>query len=179
MYDGSALIKESVTLGEPIVYVAVSYRLAGFGFLGGKQLQDDGSTNLGLRDQRLGLQWVADNIKEFGGDPERVTIWGESAGSISVYDQLLINGGDNTYNGEPLFIGAIMDSGTAVPTLDVASEKPQAVYDTVVESAGCKLCGSRILCFKSFAVFNPRSSSENHTSSPKSKFTVYCAEKIY
>ena len=49
--------------------------VAGFGFLAGKELQDDGSTNLGLRDQRLVLQWVADNIEAFGGDASKVTIW--------------------------------------------------------------------------------------------------------
>lgn len=44
----------------------------GFGFLAGKEVQQDGSTNLGLRDQRLALQWVQDNIAAFGGDPEKV-----------------------------------------------------------------------------------------------------------
>ena len=118
MYDASTLISRSVSLGAPVIYVAVSYRLAGFGFLAGRELQQDGSTNLGLRDQRLGLQWVAENIREFGGDPDRVTIWGESAGSISVYDHLFINNGDNTYNGKPLFISAVMDSGSVSDCFD-------------------------------------------------------------
>jgi carboxylesterase type B len=79
MYDGTPLVSESVALGHPVIYVAVNYRLGGFGFLAGKELQADGSTNLGLKDQRLGLKWVAENIAAFGGDPDKVTIWGESA----------------------------------------------------------------------------------------------------
>ncbi|KAL9057261.1 MAG: hypothetical protein Q9162_002465 [Coniocarpon cinnabarinum] len=148
MYDGSTLIRQSVSLDAPVVYVEANYRLAGFGFLAGKELQDDGSTNLGLRDQRLALQWVADNIQAFGGDPSHVTIWGESAGAISVYDHLVLNFGDNTYHGKPLFIGAVMDSGSAIPTLDVASGPPQAIYDTVVASAGCDSAADSLECLR-------------------------------
>lgn len=74
MYDGSSIIGRSVEMGTPVIYVAVNYRVGGFGFLAGQELAGDGSTNLGLRDQRLGLQWVADNIGAFGGDPEKVTM---------------------------------------------------------------------------------------------------------
>lgn len=87
-YDGSGFVSEANSLGNDVIFVAVNYRVGGFGFLAGSELQSDGSTNLGLRDQRLGLQWVADNIAAFGGDPTKVTIWGESAGAISVFDQV-------------------------------------------------------------------------------------------
>jgi carboxylesterase type B len=62
-YNASVIVQESSGLGEGIVFVAVNYRLNGFGFLAGKELQKDGSTNLGLRDQRAGLRWVAENIE--------------------------------------------------------------------------------------------------------------------
>ena len=147
-YDGTNFVSKSIDLNAPVIYVSVNYRVGGFGFLAGRELQSDGSTNLGLRDQRLGLQWVAENIAAFGGDPDRVTIWGESAGAISVYDQLLINNGDNTYNGKPLFRGAILDSGSAVPTLDVASPKAQAVFDTVARNAGCDTSTDVLACLR-------------------------------
>ncbi|CRK15376.1 hypothetical protein BN1723_017425, partial [Verticillium longisporum] len=83
MYDGTGLINHGVDLKKPFIFVAVNYRVAGFGFMPGKEILADGSSNLGLLDQRMGLEWVADNIASFGGDPSKVTIWGESAGAIS------------------------------------------------------------------------------------------------
>lgn len=62
-YDATLLIQKSVALHQDIIYVAVNYRLNGFGFLAGRELQQAGSTNLGLRDQRLALEWVAENIE--------------------------------------------------------------------------------------------------------------------
>ena len=79
-YDGTSLIQRSVSMEKDVIYVAVNYRVGGFGFLAGSQLAQEGSTNLGLRDQRLALEWVQENIAAFGGDPTKVTIWGESAG---------------------------------------------------------------------------------------------------
>lgn len=93
MYDGSNVVARSVELGKPVVFAAVNYRVGGFGFLAGKEILAEGSANLGLLDQRLGMQWVADNIAAFGGDPDKVTLWGESAGAISIFDQLIANNG--------------------------------------------------------------------------------------
>jgi carboxylesterase type B len=52
LYDGGSMIKKSIALGQQVVFVAVNSRISGFGFLAGKELQDEGSTNLGLKDQR-------------------------------------------------------------------------------------------------------------------------------
>lgn len=62
---------------------------------------------------------------------------------------MLINNGDNTYKGKPLFIGAIMDSGSAVPSTDVSTERPQAIYDTVVKNAGCASSSDTLSCLRS------------------------------
>lgn len=54
-----------------------------FGFAKSDALQNEGSENAGLRDQRLAIEWVRDNIAEFGGDPEQITIAGQSSGGES------------------------------------------------------------------------------------------------
>ncbi|KAL1296824.1 hypothetical protein AAFC00_004450 [Neodothiora populina] len=148
MYDGTPIVAQSVKLGAPVIYVAMNYRVGGFGFLAGKELKADGSTNLGLRDQRLALEWISENIAAFGGDPTKITIWGESAGAISVFDQTIINGGDNTHQGKALFRGAIMNSGSITPALDVDHPKPQAIYDLVVKNAGCSSASDTLACLR-------------------------------
>ncbi|KAF2177248.1 alpha/beta-hydrolase [Zopfia rhizophila CBS 207.26] len=137
--DYTQLVAKSIELGEPIMVVAVNYRLGTFGFLGGKELKAEGNTNLGLRDQRLALEWVQENIEAFGGDPEKVTIWGQSAGATSVYSHLLINGGDNTSNrtGKPLFHAAIMNSGASFPAEVIDNPTAQSIYDRIVSAVGC------------------------------------------
>ncbi|EHK22899.1 uncharacterized protein TRIVIDRAFT_60282 [Trichoderma virens Gv29-8] len=137
-FDGTKLIDTGVSLNQPFIFVAVNYRVAAWGFMPGREILEEGSGNAGLLDQRMGLEWVADNIEAFGGDPDKVTIWGESAGAISVFDQLVLFNGDATYNGKPLFRGAIMNSGSATPTDPLDSDKGQAIYDAIVEEAGCE-----------------------------------------
>jgi para-nitrobenzyl esterase len=80
-YNGANLAKKGVVL------VSVAYRLGAFGFMAHPQLtreQEGHSGNYGLLDQIAGLQWVKRNIAAFGGDPNRVTIFGESAGGYAV-----------------------------------------------------------------------------------------------
>ena len=73
-YDGHAFARDGVVL------VSVNYRLGvdGFGYL------PDAPANRGLLDQIAALEWVRDNIAAFGGDPGNVTIFGESAGAMSI-----------------------------------------------------------------------------------------------
>jgi para-nitrobenzyl esterase len=80
-YDGTHLAQKGV------VMVSVAYRLGAFGFLADSELtRENGGTsgNFGLEDMIAGLKWVKNNIAKFGGDPSRVTIFGESAGGIAV-----------------------------------------------------------------------------------------------
>ncbi|KAM0499041.1 hypothetical protein ACHAP8_005745 [Fusarium lateritium] len=148
MYDGTGLVNYGVGLDQPFIFVAVNYRVGGFGFMPGKAIKDEGSGNLGLLDQRMGLEWVADNIAAFGGDPDKVTIWGESAGAISVFDQMALFDGDNKYKGKPLFRGGIMNSGSVIPCEPLDGVKGQAVYDQVIETAGCAGKSDSLECLR-------------------------------
>jgi para-nitrobenzyl esterase len=109
-YNGESMAKKG------IVAVTVNYRLNVFGFMAHPELSAEApykaSGNYGLLDQALALQWVKDNIASFGGDPNKITIAGESAGSISVSYQMASPLSKN------LIAGAIGESGAGInPTL--------------------------------------------------------------
>ena len=92
--NAAGLIKASQTTStEGIIFVSLNYRLGAFGFLSGPTFQSNGVANAGLYDQRLALNWVQDNIHLFGGDPNRVTVIGESAGGGSIMHQITAFGG--------------------------------------------------------------------------------------
>ena len=65
-----------------------------------------------------------------------------------MFDHTIINGGDNTYNGKPLFHGAIMNSGSIAPALPVDSPKPQAIFDQVASKAGCGSAEDKAACLR-------------------------------
>ncbi|KAF8178205.1 Alpha/Beta hydrolase protein [Mycena galopus ATCC 62051] len=83
-FNASSLVARSVARGTPIIYVSFNYRLGALGFPQGPEAASQGVLNLGLRDQILALEWVQENIAAFGGDPAKVTVFGQSAGSVSV-----------------------------------------------------------------------------------------------
>ncbi len=103
IYNGDKL----AYLGNVII-VNINYRLAAFGFL--PINHSDFDDNVGLWDQNLALQWVQDNIVHFGGDPRQVTIFGESAGGMSVTNHIV------SPHSKGLFQRAIVQSGVNLPT---------------------------------------------------------------
>ncbi|MEE1754959.1 carboxylesterase/lipase family protein [Streptomyces sp. SP18CS02] len=96
-YDGSAFARDGV------VFVSLNYRLGADGFLHLDGVPD----NRGLLDQIAALEWIRDNIAAFGGDPDRVTVFGESAGAMSIGVLLAHDGARG------LFRRAILQSGAA------------------------------------------------------------------
>ncbi|KAJ5300743.1 uncharacterized protein N7443_005745 [Penicillium atrosanguineum] len=78
-YNMSYIIQQGALNGKPVLGVSINYRMAAFGFLDSEEVRAEGNTNLALRDQRTAMHWVKKHIEAFGGDPDRITIWGESA----------------------------------------------------------------------------------------------------
>ncbi|KAJ8519353.1 hypothetical protein ONZ45_g3707 [Pleurotus djamor] len=142
MYDGGLIVERSIQLGEPVIYVSMNYRLSGFGFLASREVKEAGVGNLGLQDQREALRWIKKYISNFGGDPTKVTIWGESAGAISSALHMVANNGNN----EGLFRGAFMQSGSPIPVGDITHGQPY--YDAIVRDAGCSGSSDTLACLR-------------------------------
>lgn len=119
-YDGSVLAKEN-----GLVVVNISYRL---GILGFWPQPDFGGLNLALHDQLAALRWIKEAISSFGGDPERITVIGQSAGAFSIAAHL------GTDQGSQLFKRAIMMSapvGLMCPTVDQARPTAEKVLQVL------------------------------------------------
>ena len=98
LYDFHNFVKEN----PDVIVVSIEYRLGIFGYLHLSHLPDGGdypdAQNLGVMDQVMALKWVHENIGNFGGDPDNVTIWGESAGAGSVTVIPLVEGAQAYFN---------------------------------------------------------------------------------
>lgn len=119
-----------------VIGVTLNYRLGPLGFACLPELkQEAGYTgNYGLYDQMTAISWVKDNIAAFGGDPENITIMGQSAGAMSVQQHCLSPLTDG------LFQKAVMSSGGGVSKL-MSAALPEKSYDfwhAVMEATGCK-----------------------------------------
>lgn len=131
-YDGSRFARDG------IVCVSINYRVGADGFLylgDGKsksksKSKGDADANFGLLDQLAALEWVQENIAAFGGDPANVTVFGESAGAMSIAMLLAMP------RAEGLFRRAIVQSGGAHPVMSAASA--QLVRQRLAEKLGVK-----------------------------------------
>jgi para-nitrobenzyl esterase len=130
-YDGAQMARKG------IVALTVNYRLNIFGFFAHPELSAESpqhcSGNYGFLDQATALQWVHDNIFAFGGDPDRVTIAGESAGSVSVCAQMI------SPLSKGLIAGAIGASGSLLGTLPlIPQEKAEQIGQLLAQKFGAR-----------------------------------------
>ncbi|KAJ5157759.1 uncharacterized protein N7482_008859 [Penicillium canariense] len=121
-YDGQNLAGE-----HEVVVVTINYRLNIFGFPGAPNLPQ----NVGLLDQRMAVEWVHHNIAAFGGDPDRITIFGQSAGGSSVdyYSY--------AWKEKPLVAGLISHSGTSMSFVPNTPEQSASYFYNVAKQLGC------------------------------------------
>ncbi|XP_041505564.1 pyrethroid hydrolase Ces2e-like [Microtus oregoni] len=131
LYDGSILAAT-----EDVVVVTIQYRLGVLGFFSTGDQHARG--NWGYLDQVAALSWVQQNIAYFGGNPDCVTIFGESAGGTSVSSLVV------SPMSQGLFHRAIMESGVALIS-SLISESSEAVYRVVVNLSGCEQVDSEAL----------------------------------
>jgi len=137
IYDAKWL----VTRGE-IVVVTINYRLGTLGFLAHPALGPPGAVgNYGLQDQQAALRWVRDNIANFGGDPDRVTVAGESAGGMSVCDHLVAPGSKG------LFRAAIIQSAPCGAQADLPTAERKSI--DYAAQAGCPDLRTAADCLRS------------------------------
>lgn len=131
--NGSTLVMASTAAasGVPIIVVSINYRVSAYGFLSSAEIRKGGSLNNGLKDQRMALEWVHQNIAKFGGDPGHVVLGGTSAGAGSVTLQLVAYGGRQ----DNLFHGSIAES-QSFGALRTVSES-QYQYDELVTRTKC------------------------------------------
>ncbi|EXJ95768.1 triacylglycerol lipase [Capronia coronata CBS 617.96] len=162
-YNMSAIIQESVDMGKPFIGVSMNYRLHAFGFSFGTEILKAGVTNIGTRDQRLALHWVQENIEAFGGDPSKVTIWGESAGASSVAVQILAYGGRD----DKLFRAGIEESGGSVSfSRYLNASEWDLYYNNITRATNCSSAPDTLACLRQVpietlsAVFNSSATAQ-------------------
>ncbi|KAJ4152078.1 hypothetical protein NW765_017587 [Fusarium oxysporum] len=156
-YNGTFLVLNSVKLGTPLVFVSFNYRLGAFGYLSGQEVQKNGLANLGLQDQRQVLAWVQEVIRSFGGDPERVTVMGESAGALSIGFLLLSKEGWD----DGFFSAAIAQSGsTLTPTLSRSAAQQQTDFEGVLNVTGCAHSKEALSCLRAIPASTLRGASK-------------------
>ncbi|MFO1417970.1 MAG: carboxylesterase family protein [Methylotetracoccus sp.] len=120
-------------IGQAVI-VTINYRLGALGFLTGGTGPNQITPNLGLADQRLAIQWVHDNASAFGGDPSRITLFGESAGAMSIGIHLTAPAVQGLFN------SAIMESnpyGLPYKTADQANAVRTLFNNSDAVTGGC------------------------------------------
>lgn len=137
----------NVSASNDFVMVYPNYRLGALGFLPGKAIKDAPGAvlNPGLLDQQAALKWVHENIEYFGGDPQDVAIFGQSAGGGSVIAQVIANGGRTA---PKLFRRALASSPYWLKTYHYGAPEVEALYEEFVNLTGCTEARNVLDCLR-------------------------------
>ncbi|KAF2027964.1 alpha/beta-hydrolase [Setomelanomma holmii] len=126
-FDGAIFVEKSA---QPVMVITAQYRLGALGTLPSTFMEEERLLNLGLRDQKMMLEFLQKYVEYFGGDPKQVTLGGQSAGGHSVGIHLFHNYGEDANN--PLFHQAILSSGS--PTARAFPGVDYPLYERQVEN---------------------------------------------
>lgn len=130
-YDGESMATDG------IVYVSINYRLGIFGFMAHRELSKEsghGSGNYGLLDQVAALKWIKENISSFGGDPNSITIGGESVGAQSVTAHMVSPISKQLFSRAIAESGSIIDNRTLINSLETSENLGLAVANAAKTS---------------------------------------------
>ncbi|QRV90072.1 carbohydrate esterase family 10 protein [Ceratobasidium sp. AG-Ba] len=149
-YPGGGLVNKSIAVDQPTIYVSFNHRLGIYGFPIGKEASAHGSRNLALYDQRAAIEWVHSHIQYFGGDPNKITLFGGSSGGIAVSYQMMFRNGQ--IGGA--FRAAIMQSGSPTSYRSLPQDTParQATYDEITAATGCNKAKDSFECLRALDI---------------------------
>ena len=144
--DATEFTDPEFLLDEGVVFVALQYRLGLLGFLSVEN-STELTGNLGLKDQQEAMRWIQQNIAAFGGDPSKVTLFGESAGGISVHQHVL------SPTSKGLFRAGILQSGTALMFYERLRQKTTEKEGLrVLKELGCATTNRPLDCLQDMNV---------------------------
>jgi para-nitrobenzyl esterase len=122
-----------------VIVVVPNFRLGIFGYLGSELLRQragsgNSTGNYGQMDQRMALRWVRQNVVAFGGDADRVLLFGESTGAAAVANHLI---SDYHHSQTPDFQSAVLQSGAMQPWVAKTLPEAEAVFDAILKRVSC------------------------------------------
>ncbi|KAJ3334280.1 hypothetical protein HDU76_003929 [Blyttiomyces sp. JEL0837] len=188
LFDGVRFVANSLN-DTPVIFVSFNYRLNVFGYLASKELASENALNIALLDQRFVFKWVQAYISKFGGNPNSITVFGQSSGATSigahmVANQTIIqnissktnqhtkaytkksnnnNGGGKAINAvDLLFDKAILQSDSGKARTVSAS---QPFFDSVVKQLNCDTSTAKVNCLRQVSASDLLAAGANHQGS--------------
>ncbi|KAF2689760.1 alpha/beta-hydrolase [Lentithecium fluviatile CBS 122367] len=139
-YNGTGIVEAS---HGKVIVVSFNYRVGPYGFFATEELEKEGNLNIGLHDQRFALSWVHKHIKAFGGDPDKVTLFGTSVGAGSVLLQTVAYGGSPPEGDIARWNAGIAPAAYMPSVYEVSDLAYQ--YETLLTATNC----SDLACLRS------------------------------